>query len=314
MSRSAFPPLHSLRAFEAVGRHLSFKMAAEELAVTPAAISHLVKALEEFLDVRLLERRNRAVRLTEAGRQLHPGLADGFGRLREAVGRLQAADNDRILTVSCGPAFAAKWLVPRMHSFIDKHPKFDARISANIAFANFASDGIDIALRYGKGEWPGVHLEHLMQEYVLPLASPNFVIKHKIKRPNDLRRCPLIHDDSLLFAKNSPTWNDWLKLADVTQCDAARGLRFNHADHGLEAAAEGVGIVLGRWNLAENDLRHGRLIAPFPLAIDTGMAFYLVCPKGAELKPKVKIFRHWLQSEIAVLTKPENLRAPPIQP
>lgn len=293
------PPLNSLRAFEATARHMSFTKAAGELNVTPAALSHQVKALEQTLQLALFHRRSRAIELTEAGRLLYPGVHAGFETLMQAVARLQVLRDDRVLVISAGPGFTVKWLVPRLYSFLERHPDIDARMSANLAFSDFATDGVDVAIRFGRGGFSGLYEKELFPEFVLPLCSPDVRDGDPpLRAPSDLRHVQLIHDDSLEFAEESPNWQTWLDAAGVTGVDARRGLRFNIADHALDAAIEGAGVVLARRVVADHDMRTGRLVAPFELELPVGMSFYLVCPEGTEELPKVRAFRDWLESEL----------------
>ena len=297
---TALPPLNALRAFEATARHLSFSRAAEELNVTPAAVSHQVKALEETLGTSLFRRLNRAIELTDAGRLLFPDLQEGFQRIGEAVAKLDRLSDDRVLVISTGPAFSAKWLAPRLYRFLEQYPEIDARISANLGRSNFGADGVDVAIRFGGGEYSGFHVEPLVEDSLLPLCSPALLARGPaLKTPRDLRRHVLIHDDSLSFRENHPGWAEWLKAAGVRGVDASRGLRFNHADHGIDAAIEGAGVVLARKVMAAGDLRLGRLVAPFALEIPVGLAFYLVTPRGAETRPKTAKFRDWIEREMA---------------
>ncbi len=293
------PPLNALRAFEATARHLSFSKAAEELHVTPAAVSHQVKALEETLGASLFRRLNRASELTDAGRLLFPDLQEGFQRIGEAVAKLDRLSEDRVLVISTGPAFSATWLAPRLYRFLEQYPEIDARISANLGRSNFGADGVDLAIRFGHGNYSGFHVEHLVNDSLLPLCSPSLLERGPpLETPEDLRRHVLIHDDSLNFLDVTPGWGDWLKAAGASSVDPSRGLRFNHADHGIDAAVEGAGVVLARKVMAAGDLRLGRLVAPFSLELPLSLAFYLVTPRGSETRPKTVKFRDWLNREM----------------
>ena len=300
------PNLNGLRAFEAAARHLSFSKAADELNVTPAAVSHQVRGLEDSLGVKLFERKNRTIALSEAGARCFPGVRDGFEAIDRAVRLVGHKTGDRVLVVSVGPMFTSKWLAPRLVGFMERHPDIDTRISANPNFSDFTSDGVDVAIRFGHGHYRGLHIEPLMEEWVVPLCAPHLMASGPpLARPSDLAEHTLIHDESLNFSPDAPTWDDWLKAAGVGSLDNSRRLRFSNADHAIDAAVEGGGVVLGRSVIAANDIRSGRLVAPFELPLSSGMSYYLVCPPGAHKHAKVRAFRDWLFEET------EDLRQAP---
>jgi LysR family glycine cleavage system transcriptional activator len=295
------PPLNALRAFEATARHLSFSKAAQELHVTPAALSHQIHGLEDFLGLKLFHRRTRAIELTEAGRLIFPGIRTGFEALREALARLDRGREDRILVVSATPAFTVKWLVPRLYRFLEAHPEIDARISASLQLADFGADGVDVAIRFSVGVAAKLHAEKLMDESLLPFCSPRLVEgPHGLKTPQDLARFTLIHIGLPAPFPSAPSWSDWLQAAGVEGVDTTRGLQMNVTDHALDAAVAGAGVVLAQKVLASGDVRAGRLVAPFsaPELPYAGRSYFLVCPQGHERRPKVRAFRDWLLSEI----------------
>lgn len=302
---ASLPPLNALRAFEAAARLSSFSKAAEELHVTPAALSHQVKGLEEFLAVRLFHRRTRLVELTDAGRLLYPGLHTAFLQMRQAVGSLSRLQDDRVLVISAPPGIVAKWLAPRLYRFMAKAPDIDARISSSVAMVDFVSDGVDVAIRnmrVGAETDPDLVVEPLIDLDVAPVCSPRLLAgMPPLDGLDDIRRFNLIHDDSLAGRANIPTWTDWLAAAGIDGVDVSRGLRFSSADHALDACVEGAGMLLAYALLAHDDLRTGRLTMPFPLALRTGRAFHFVCLKGIESRPKVRAFRDWIREEITRL-------------
>jgi LysR family glycine cleavage system transcriptional activator len=294
------PPLNSLRAFEAAARHMSFQKAAQELSVTPSALSYQIRQLEGFLQVPLFLRLNRAVRLTDAGQRIAPGIHDAFERLAEAMGCLNGPAPANVLTISTGPAFAAKWLSPRLHKFLERYPEIDIRISASIRLTDFRSDEVDVSIRFGGGNYSGLHVERLADEHVLPLVSPRLLEQFGGRlEPKDLGRIALLHDDSANFMTNAVNWADWLRRARITDVDSTRGPRFSHADHALEAALDGAGIVLGRLTLSMRDIASGRLVAPFDLMVPAQAGFYFCCLPERLAEPKIKAFRDFLFSEIA---------------
>ncbi len=292
-------PLNALRAFEAAARHLSFVKAADELHVTPAAISHQVKSLEDFLGVQLFRRLPRGLLLNDAGQLFLPELRDGFAQLDKAVERVRESDARGPLMISVAPAFAAKWLVPRLERFSAAHPDIDVRISARLAVIDFQRDAFDAAIRLGRGNYPGLESTKLFDESVTPLCSPRLLEgEFPLRRPEDLQHHLLLHDDSLEFDAAAPKWSSWLKAAGIKDIDSTRGPHFSHPDHALQAAIDGAGVVLGWRYLATADLAAGRLIAPFDLALPLDLGFFLVCPETHAERPKVALFRQWLLDEI----------------
>jgi LysR family glycine cleavage system transcriptional activator len=288
------PPLGSLRAFEAAARTLSFSQAADELHVTPAAVSHQIRGLEEQLGTALFRRLNRKVELTEAGALLLPGVADGFARLREAVGRVRARHETGTLTVSAAPTFAAKWLVLRLDSFREQHPEIDIRLSATDILIDFERHEVDIAVRYGAGRYDGLGVELLMRSEVFPVASPKLL---PIDGPEQLGRQVLLHDDTALRDPGLPDWRMWLRAAGSRDIDPSRGPRLGSTMLTLEAAAAGKGVALVNDTLAAGDLASGRLVRLFELALPDAFAYWVVYPPGALDRPKVRAFRDWLFAE-----------------
>ncbi len=295
--RYALPPLNSLRVFEAVARHMSFQQAAEELHLTPSALSYQIRTLEEQLDQPLFARGNRSISLTPAGRRLLPAVEDALERIAEGIASISSGRDDNRLIVSSGPAFAAKWLAPKLRRFVDAHPEIELLVSANLRNVDFARDDADVGIRFGLGDYPGLEVEPLVDEAALPLCAPD--LAKRLKSPSDLADVTLLHDDSIRHLPDAPNWARWLELAGVTGVDPGKGLRFTHADHGLDAAIEGAGVVLGRRSLSEADIRHGRLVAPFGLELPIRPRFYLVGPPAAFRLRKVIAFRDWLRKEIA---------------
>ena len=222
-------------------------------------------------------RHNRRVALTEAGARLAPGINDAFERMESAVSRLKPETPDNILTVSTGPAFAAKWLSPRVHKFIERYPDIELRISASLKLVDFEADGVDVAIRFGGGGLSRPRDRSVFARILLPLASPSYVDTHfNAQGAPDLSQMVLLHDDSGVFLKQPANWARWVREKGIKNIDTDRGTRFNHADHGLEAAIDGAGIVLGRLGLAIRDMKAGRLIAPFDLMLPASANFYLL--------------------------------------
>jgi len=295
--RRPMPPLNALRAFEATARHLSFSKAAEELHVTPAALSHQIRGLEAVLARKLFDRRARSIALTEAARLIYPGIQTGFQNLREALERLERATQDNVLVISATPGLTAKWLAPRLYRFLAKHPEIDPRISASAAYANFAADGVDVGIRLSSGVHPELHVEKLCEEWLVPVCSPRLLEGSRpLQSPEDLAHFPLIQVD---LPGIVPTWSDWLRMVGIAGVDTTRGLRLNVADHALDAASEGGGVVLAYKLVASRYLRLGQLVVPFgPELPVPGRAYYFVCPRGREQRPAIAAFRDWLVEEI----------------
>jgi LysR family glycine cleavage system transcriptional activator len=303
------PPLNALRAFEAVARHLSMKRAADELHVTPAAISHQIKGLERHLGVTLFRRLNRALLLTDEGQLCLPGVREGFERLARAMDPLRARDRRSVLVASVAPSFATRWLVPRLDRLSAAHPDLELRITAEMALADFKHDEVDVGIRFGAGQYPGLHSIKLFGDAVVPMCSPRLMAgRTALKKPADLLRFTLLHDDTLTKDSAAPDWATWLKAAGVDDPNPHRGPHFNQTDHALQAAINGLGVVLGRRSLAEDDIGEGRLAAPFDLRLPLGFAYYLVCPELMADRPKVVAFRDWLLAE---LKQPRSGSAPP---
>ena len=306
------PPLNALKAFEAAARHLSVKKAAIELNVTPAAVSHQIRLLEDYLGVQLFHRYNRALELTDAARASLPKLREGFDALIQAVERLRSHVSGGVLTVSAAPSFAARWLMPRLHRFIAAHPEVDVRMSARMrrvsvdgkgdvaerATVETWLDDSDIAILYGRGNYPGLWVKKLLDLTITPICSPQLLKgEHPLKVPSDLAHHMLLHDDTGDMYDNESFWGIWLSAAGVDGVDARRGPHFSHAVLAFEAAIDAVGVVATMPVLAAEDMAAGRLVAPFDLHVPLASAYYLVCQEMAATRPAVAIFRDWLLKE-----------------
>ena len=299
------PPLSALRAFEAAARHLSLTNAARELHVTPGALSHQIRGLEELLGMKLFERKVRAIALTAAGKQLYPGLQAGFGHIREAVESLQAGAQPNVLVVSTSPGLTSKWLAPRLYRFAAAHPDVDVRISSSVANANFSTDGIDLAIRnmpVDPAPDSTLEFEKLLDLAYIPVCTPRLLEKYgPVRNAQALARLPLIHDESLAARGASPNWREWFKTAGVGNVDLKRGLRFTSADHALDAAGEDAGVLLTHDIMAYDGLRSGRLVLPVRLSIAAGRTFHLVRLKARKPTPAMMAFSAWIKDEIAAL-------------
>ncbi len=294
------PPLNSIRAFEAAARHLSFQKAAGEMNVTPSALSYQIKQLEDHVGVPLFRRLNRAVELTIEGQAIRPKVAEGFSALEAAFALIRPQERDRKLVVSTGPAFSAKWLAPRLHGFIEHYPDIDFRLSASLKLVDFITDGVDAAIRFGSGNYPGLYVEPMFTEVSTPVLSPTlFATLGEVADATLFAKTRLLHDDSVAFLPGARNWDSWLSTAGFDNVEAERGMRFNHADHAIDAAIDGGGIALGRLSLAWRDLKAGRLVAPFKVAVRPLGGFFFVCPPQNLEKYNVIHFLAWLRDEVA---------------
>jgi LysR family glycine cleavage system transcriptional activator len=291
------PPLTTLRSFEASARLLSFSKAADELHVTHGAVSRAVRHLEDHLGVKLFKRSVRAVNLTPAGAAYAASVRDVLDRLASATAVIMDQQKLGVLNISTLDSFAAKWLIPRLFRFRQAHGDIDVRLATSEKLADFVNDGIDIAIRYGNGRYPGVKAELLMQEDVFPVCSP-LLLKgtRSLKTAADLTHHTLIHDDFKI------DWAMWLKSAGVEGIDPHRGPRFASSDHAVQAAVQGEGVVLGRSALVADDLQAGRLVKPFSVSLPADLAYYVVYPPQTYQRPKVRAFRDWLFEEVNRLT------------
>jgi LysR family glycine cleavage system transcriptional activator len=295
-------PLNALRAFEAAARHLSFTRAAEELHVTPAAISHQIKGLEDYFGAPLFRRLTRALLLTDEGQRALPLLRDGFDRLAEASARLSAPADDTLLTVSAAPSIAAKWLVTRLERFRIAHPDIDVRLDTTDRLTDFTRDAVDLAIRYGSGRYPDLHVEPLFGTTVFPVCSPALAAgPPPLQSPEDLARHTLLHVDWAAQDETWPNWKMWLLAAGATDIDATRGPRFNDVAMSTQTAVDGHGIALTSDILAADDLAAGKLVRPFELSVSMDFGYFIVCPKENAGNRKVAAFRAWLLSEAAAM-------------
>ncbi|MGE5545870.1 MAG: transcriptional regulator GcvA [Solirubrobacterales bacterium] len=293
--RRRLPPLRSLRAFEAAARHLSFARAADELAVTPAAISQQVKQLEQHLGLPLF-RRGTTLTLTEPAAAALGLFTDAFDRLERAVDRLRPEAGRGPLVVSTPPSFAARWLIPRLERFQALHPDIELRLSATTRLVDFASEDVDLAIRYGTGRYPGLHVERLRAEAVVPVAAPR--IAEGLKQPGDLAAVVLLHNEAMRWDPTYPDWPGWLRAVGVEVPPDLRIRSFSDATLVVQAALAGLGVALMWEMLVADDLAAGRLVALFPRQPLVN-SYHLVCPPRRLDSPKVAAFRAWIMEEAA---------------
>ncbi|MBX3648762.1 MAG: transcriptional regulator GcvA [Rhodocyclaceae bacterium] len=305
------PPLNSLRAFESAARHLSFKRAADELHVTPAAISHQIKALEEYLGLALFRRLTRALELTREGQAMLPKLQEGFECLATAVARTRHHDAGGALMVSAPPSFAARWLMPRLQRFTESHPDIELRLSSSLAAID-NQDGVspedlsadartpapDVSIRFGSGRYGSRRTERIFGVSYVAVCSPQLLKGMRpLSSPRDLRHHVLIHDDTIPDLDQRPSWAEWLRIAGESGADATRGPHFSNSSLAIEAAMDGMGVALALRPLVAADVAAGRLAIPFDIAVPSRYAYWLVSSDETGSRPAVAAFRDWLLGE-----------------
>src|SRR5918998_5059527 len=277
-----FPGLGPLRTLEAAARHLSFTKAADELGVTPGAVSVQVRAIEDALGARLFWRTSRTVRLTGAGETVLRAAREALDVVARAVEQVGPAGGRRVLTVSVGMSFAAKWLVPRLERFRRLHPGVDVRLDVTERLADFAREEVDVAIRFGAGVYPGMRADRLFEEELFPVCSPRLLEGARpLREPADLRHYTLIHLDWQAQGETWPDWRTWLLAAGVEDVDPTQGIHFRQTTLVIQAAIDGQGIALGD-SLAADDLAAGRLVRPFSLALKgpPQFAYHIVSPRA----------------------------------
>ena len=287
------PPLNALRSFEAAARHLSFTKAAEELFVTQAAVSHQVKALEDFLGLALFLRRNRALLLTEAGQNYYLDIRQMFEQLTLATSKVMLASEQGSLTVCVPPGFAILWLVPRLSRLHEAYPEIDVRLKAVDEISGSLTDYVDVAIYYGSGTWPGVTSYRLHKEYLIPVCSPLLLQGAKpLQTPADL------HEHTLLHEETRNAWREWFAMVGEQPPKSKSGPVFSHLALALKAAVHGQGVTLANSVLAKPELDSGHLVQVFPQILPTNEAFYMVCRESQADVGKVAKFRDWILAEV----------------
>ncbi len=296
----SLPPLTALRAFEAAARLLSFTKAARELHVTPAAVSHQVRGLERYLGVALFRRDARRLVLTGQGQLAAEQFRAGFDRLSRGVRLLRSGGSSDTVTLSTTTAFATRWLVPRLGRFARRCAGIDLRLRAGSQPVDFDQEEVDAAVRIGRGAVDGTLAIPMFGEFVAPVASPAFMRQRGIRRPADLARVPLLHDESLRRVGRPQGWDEWFRLARVTGVDSNAGMQFDDGHVVLQAAADGRGAALGRLAYAIDDLHERRLRIPFAPVMDMDLKYYLLIPQGRATEPAIAALRTWIEQEAAL--------------
>lgn len=285
------PPLSALRPFEAAARLESFSRAAEELHLTHGAVSRQVRALEDHVGVALFSRHGKRVALTPEGRAFAERIRSALAEIALAADALASRGRDPRLTVSVLPSFASRWLMPRLIRFMEAHPKIEVNVLASIALANFTNDGVDIAIRFGRGPWPGLACERFLDDEYFPVASPKLYRGKLPKDPRELLRVRIIRDDR-------DYWERWFEAAGIALAAPLEGPSFNDSTYSLQAAARGEGVALARSSIVGEDLERGTLRRLFTLAVPSRESYWFVSPRELAQAPKVKAFRDWVKAEL----------------
>lgn len=308
-TRRRFPPLIALSYFEAAARAKSFAAAAKELHVTPAAVSHQIKALEEHIGVELFVRHSKKVSLTPAALAALPALNDGFASLIDAVERMRAHSESKwTVTVCAEPLFATKWLVPRLHRFYAIYPEAEVRLQASLGSVDtvnasplgensFRRAGLDLSIRFGLGSYPGLHADQLFRVRLVPVCSPDLATTLPFDRPEQLLAASLLDDCSAYKGSERFDWTEWFQQVNVPNPRPARVRQYSNGLLGLEAALTGQGILLGNCQILQSEIKTGKLAVAHTHQIDCAYAYHVVCPSGAMEREIVQQFRHWLIEE-----------------
>lgn len=293
-------PFAALRTFESVARLRGFGRAAEELGVTQSAVSQHVKALEEWLDLRLLTRGTGRATPTEDGARLAQAVATGFGSIADLCHDLRDTRSPTpAIGLSCLPGFAVNWLFPRLINFDQRHPDLPVAIITTSDLTSFDNDAVNLAIRYGLGGYTGLHVEKLMSERLFPVCSPALLARQPLRHVVDLAQHTLLFDDLADIGGSPPTWDYWARELGITLPRPARIRRFAQSNMVVQAAISGFGVALGREPLVVDALADGRLVRPFAEMVDSQFAYWIVCPTEMLSSDPIRAIRTWLHDEVA---------------
>jgi len=284
-----------MRVFEAAARHLSFKAAADELLLTPSAVSRSVQTLEDWLGTPLFVRGNRTIALTEAGAAYVPHVRAALDHLARATEAVPGRRSHGTLSISAAPTFGLRWLMPRLRRFKAARPGIAITLDTAQRPVEFPRDGIDLAIRMGSGPWPDLDVLHLVTEALVPVCAPSLAAR--ITRADDLAGLPLLH-----VTQVSQEWEHWAAARGVRGLDLGGGLRFDTIQYALNAAAEGLGVALGRHPLVDLDLESGALVSVLGPPVPSTSSYWLVCAPQSLGRPDVRAFRDWIRRELAADT------------
>ena len=308
------PPLNALKAFEVAGRHMSFSRAAEELHVTPAAISHQIKALETDLGVKLFRRLNRSLQLTEAGQACLPGLRSAFETMASAVGRVRDKEDWNILTISAPPAFGARWLVPRIVDFRTANPQIQVRIDPAIRSMDPVRDSVDVAIEFSQGHYSGRSVQRpaqrLFGQDVFPVCSPELLDgKNPLTTPDDLRGHTLIHFDAPMDDPGWPNWETWLRANNVDRLDPNKGPHFTSPNFTTQALLAGHGVALMAELVVESELATGTLVKPFDISYPGDLSYWALATSVDSEDDPVTLFWKWLTREASRYVREKQMQS-----
>ncbi len=291
------PHLRALRAFEAAARHLSFQDAAEELGLSPSAVSHQIRTLEFYLQTKLFERHAHSITLTNDGAELYPGLHSGFKQISESIRNVRATSAEGKITISAGPAIAAKFITPKLYLFEELWPALQIELLTSTETVDLKTKSVDVAIRYGGGQYEDLDSTLLLNEFHAPMCSPDLLSQevNGLSNLEEVLNHPLLHDDAAQLAGNAPGWPDWFDMHDLEGKDSGR--HFNQADHAIQAAIDGAGILMGRVAIAAPDLIAGRLVLPFEKKIRSPFSYYFVTRRDRMKEKHISVFREWLREQ-----------------
>jgi LysR family glycine cleavage system transcriptional activator len=297
------PGTRALRTLEAAGRHLNFTRAADELGLTPAAVSYQIKEIEDQLGLVLFTRTSRAIRLTESGHVLFEAASDALDLLNRAVARgRKIARGTALLKVTADAHFATKWLMRRVDSFRERHPDIELRFDISYGLRDFELDDIDVGIRFGSGKYPGLAADRLFDNVIIPVCSPRLLASGPpLNAPRDLFNHTLAHIEWSRQGVTWPNWRMWMAAAGIDDFDDSRVMVFGSSSDAVQAAMEGNAVALADFAMVANDLSEGRLLRPFDLGIRMAreFAYFLVYPESAASDPRIVAFREWILEEAA---------------
>ena len=294
---SRLPPIAALRAFEASSRHLSFTKAADELCITQSAVSHQIRHIEDLWDFKLFERKGKRLIITQEGQLIVPVVREFLENMHRVLNEITNTETRTSIRVSLLQSFAVKWLVPKLGKFKELYPDISIWISTTDDIVNFATDEVDIAIRLGYGDWPDLHVDPLLHEYVFPVCSPNFFKRiTPPEHPADLVRYPLLYRHSFDIC---PRWRDWFRDAGIIVRTLPGGSRFPDTSMSIQAAIDNQGIALARSAHVDEDLKANRLVKLFNVYSKSPVSYYIVCPHKVMAQPRIAAFREWLLAEAA---------------
>ena len=292
--RRRIPPLNPLRAFEAAARHMSFTKAADEMNVTQGAVSRQVKVLEEYLGFGLFERTSKGLELSRDGRAYAGTLSQAFEQIARATDEVVTARSYTVLTIRGYTTFLVRWLVPLLPEFKIKHPNIEIRLVSASDPVDFERDNVDLGIRYGYGHWQNTDSDLLFVDSLFPVCSPALLESAKLRAPNDLSRCTLLH-----LNLRRRDWPDWLAGAGRENLSAENNLFLEDLGVVYQCAVAGMGVAMGQQAYVEPDLAAHRLVAPFDFVLKRPAGYFLVCPKDRAHLTKIRIFKEWLRERIA---------------